>query len=328
MGRKMVHRRLSPRVCTWNSDGLWIADSLRWKAKLLVVKKLLQSSDVLHLQEAGVRRHDLEAVSLWFERLCFRIPVNFSTDSGWGGVLTAARATWLCGRELCSIQGTAHHTPITQVGMQGAEEFEVHMSLVNVYLQSGNSVDLESLRLEQICHLGNLLRQHCRRIQRATAVLGHTLTLISGDMNFISSRGDRCFFATGNHSGHWTTNEGVASSTAWENLISNQGFLEVGQDFAALRGRNGAFMGNNDRHYHNMTASRDQTSVSSQRSRRGAPFPPPQRRQGALSNVHYEAPGVWPSRRTSDGALGGGPFIALDQTQVVTVRALGGGLSS
>lgn len=249
--------RLFPRLCSWNCDCLWIADRKRRFAKLRIISRLLQHTDVLLLQETATRQCDVVAARKWFERRGFYLQINVADDSGWAGIATAIRMSWVGSLRIVNTQGTAHHTMITHIGIQTASsDFEAFLSIANCYRKSGTESALEGLRLEQLRHLSFLLRdtaqQYLCRSVNPFLGLRRTCTLMGGDWNFISARCDRFIFKSDTTPGHWATSDSTASSRLFEDLFLEKGFKELHQEFITFRSKAGRFVWNNDRWCHNL----------------------------------------------------------------------------
>ena len=210
----------SLRGCTWNSQALFARNPLKHKAKTTQVLQLMQSHDLLALQEthstvgyARVWEEGKDTVGFW----------SHHQPSGVAGIALLVRPAFLAQFYPCHdrswveiCQGRA--AVLRLDGPTGS------LDIFTVYLHSGQR---QNARMEIV-----------RDIAAAMRPASQALSIMMGDWNFVTDPTDRYQANTAT----WTGAYDITEATNFVNLFSKQHqFVELTQpDFTHESGRNEA----------------------------------------------------------------------------------------
>lgn len=210
----------------------------RRQRKLNHIDRLLNSCDILCLQETNLGKHDNSALAVHFQT---HRPFHNNLSLGRAGTMVLVST---------KVQRMYHIKPIplpeAQDGRVQVIRFtskahptitEASFTLVNVYLPANG------LNAGKIAHLSTLLRPHIKKRIRGRIFM-------CGDFNFTTEAGE----ATNPHA---SIRLGKADKAAWEKVEQGLGIREVKQDththFALTQETSQARSSRIDRHYTSLT---------------------------------------------------------------------------
>lgn len=151
------HGKLFPRLLTYNSDGFWVKNPKRLSGKSQALSRLLKTCDVAFIQETNIRRLNITGARAWFKARGFRVFYTEAQATGFLGVLTAVRFTWLQGRRTVPKIVVEHHILRLEIFHRVSGEFT--LGLTNVYLKAGFDKCYKDIRTSQLRRLRYAIRR-------------------------------------------------------------------------------------------------------------------------------------------------------------------------